>query len=301
MIKRVNFSRRKSLKTLGMLGAAGAITSARPDKAFAGLPTEHAACLAIVGDRYHNPDYIKTALNKTLVKDLGLSIDYLWEDDYLTEDLLKKYKLLLIFRDGVVWPAGYFQKDYPRDDFPRPIGDHDTSEVTDPPLDPMIGYKVPWMTRAQGKFIKSWVKDGGSLWAFHNVSQCSNMNEDFKEVEGAIYAGHPRVRPFWVRVTNSNHPIMKGVNDFLVTDEQHYVEYYKNKKYILAESSYEGDEGVWTDNLGRENAKAPACWAYDYGKGRVCFMAPGHYITVMWNKEYEKMQKNGLLWLLEKK
>ncbi len=27
-------------------------------------------------------------------------------------------------------------------------------------------------------------------------------------------------------------------------------------------------------------------------------MAPGHMITVLWNPEYEKMQKNAVKWLL---
>ena len=33
MIKRVNFSRRKTLKTLGMLGAAGVMSQTRPSRA----------------------------------------------------------------------------------------------------------------------------------------------------------------------------------------------------------------------------------------------------------------------------
>jgi type 1 glutamine amidotransferase len=33
-----------------------------------------------------------------------------------------------------------------------------------------------------------------------------------------------------------------------------------------------------------------AGWAYDYGKGRVCYLAPGHVISALWNPEYEKIQ-----------
>ena len=88
-----DMSRRATLKTMAAIGAAGPVT--------------YAAALAIVGDRYHNPDYIRTALDKTLVKDAGLSIDYLWEDKYFTAELLANYKLLIMFRDGIVWPSGY--------------------------------------------------------------------------------------------------------------------------------------------------------------------------------------------------
>ena len=50
----------------------------------------------------------------------------------------------------------------------------------------------------------------------------------------------------------------------------------------------------FTDNAGRQSNSAESVWAYDYGKGRVCFMAPGHMITVLWNPEYKKMQKNAV-------
>ena len=54
----------------------------------------------------------------------------------------------------------------------------------------------------------------------------------------------------------------------------------------------------YTDQAGRRSNKAESVWAYDYGKGRVCFMAPGHMIAVLWNPEYVKMQKNAARWLL---
>ena len=263
----------------------------------AGIPKEHATALAIVGDRHHNPDYIRTSLDKTLVRDAGLTIDYLWNDEYFTEELLSNYKMLIMFRDGMLHSDGYVFA-YP-DDLPNP-GRGGVDMVSTPPLSqPLSGAAIPWMTREQGKFIKRWVKNGGSLWAFHNNSHCSVMNEDYRDVEGAAYTGHPRVRPFWVRITNHDHPITQGIEDFQVVDEQHYMTYDKDPKFILADSSDEGDDPVYTDNAGRTSSKAPAVWAYDYGEGRVCFMGPGHMISVMWNPEYEKLQKNGLLWLME--
>src|SRR6266567_8711576 len=62
---------------------------------------------ALTGDRYHNIDYVRTGLGKTLVKDLGLSIDFTDELSLLTSSNLKPYKLLIMLRDGMIWPAGY--------------------------------------------------------------------------------------------------------------------------------------------------------------------------------------------------
>jgi len=170
--------------------------------------------------------------------------------------------------------------------------------VSDPPLEQRLGGRgVGWMTAEQGKGIKTWVQEGGSLWAFHNDSEASIHNQDYRDAEGAIYVGHPPIRPFKVHIVNPDHPITKGVKDFVVTDEQHYVVYDKDPKYVLARSINENGLD-YTDNAGRRSNTAESVWAYDYGKGRVCFMAPGHAITVMWNPEYEKMQKNAVKWLL---
>jgi len=79
---------------------------------------------------------------------------------------------------------------------------------------------------------------------------------------GAVTEDHPPIRKFKVRVLNREHPITRGVNDFVVTDEQHFVRYEKDPKYLLLES--ENEDGLGWKNLGTKSA---AGWAYDYGKG----------------------------------
>jgi type 1 glutamine amidotransferase len=79
----------------------------------------------------------------------------------------------------------------------------------------------------------------------------------------------------------------------VVTDEQHFVKYEKEPKYVLMESVNE-DGLTWRD----AGTSSVAGWAYDYGKGRVCYLAPGHVITALWNAEFEKIQRNAVRWLL---
>lgn len=118
-------------------------------------------------------------------------------------------------------------------------------------------------------------------------------NPDFRHVLGAAYTGHPPIRTFKVRITNRQHPITQGVNDFIITDEQHYMDYDKDRKFIFMETVNE--EGL--DYQGK-GPVAPGGWAYDYGKGRVVYLSPGHLLTVLWNPEYIKLQKNAVRWLL---
>jgi type 1 glutamine amidotransferase len=266
--------------------AAIGLTARGPLTASASKATAFALC----GDESHNSDYIRAALTSTLVEDARLSIDFTDEEKLLTAENLRNYRILIMFRDGLRFPHGYYQAMY--------WTGKPSDIVSVPPIEKKIGDKrVAWMTPEQGKAIKAWVQEGGSLWAFHNNSQASIMNQDYRDVEGAIYTGHPPIRPYKVHIVNRDHPITRGVNDFVVTDEQHYVTYDKDPKYVLARSINENGLD-YTDSAGRKSNTSESVWAYDYGKGRVCFMAPGHMIAVLWNPEYVKMQKNAAKWLL---
>lgn len=258
--------------------------------------TTKATAFAVVGDRYHNSDYIRAALGKILVREAGLSIDFTDEVSLLSAETLKGYHMLIVFRDGMVWPNGYGGKG----SYPGHIPGTGSETISVPPLPEAEAKPQWWMKPPQGKAVKQFVEDGGSAFFYHNSSNISLSNEDFRDVEGAIYTGHPPVRPFKVRIVNKNHPITKGVNDFIVTDEQHYVIYDKDASYVFMES--ENVDGLsYTGSMGDQGPSCEAGWAYDYGRGRVCFMAPGHMISVLWNTEYVKLQKNAIRWLLKVK
>ncbi len=240
----------------------------------------------MTGDESHNSDVYRTALQATLVQDAGIPIDFTDEEKLITYENLQHYKILILFRNGTRHPGGYNNLD------------RDVKIVSVPPLQRKLDRTfVATITDDQCKDIKRWVQEGGSLWAWHNNSRLSLMRRDYRDVQGATIIGHPPVRPFKVKILNHDHPITKGVNDFVVTDEQHFLVYEKDPKHVLAVSVNE-DGLTYNDRDGKQNTTCEAVWAYDYGKGRVCFMAPGHAMTSLWNPEFEKMQKNAVKWLL---
>ena len=248
-----------------------------------------ATTFALVGDRYHNIDYIRTALGKTIVRDLGVSVDFTDELSLVDARNLNDYKLLIVFRDGMIWPNGY------SDDGAGQAGGGLRGIVSDPPLPHWDGNEVYWMSTGQGRAIKEFVENGGGALFYHNTPYISLRNADFRDVLGAVTEEHPPLRPFRMQIVNRDHPITTGVNDFVVTDEQHFVKYEKDPKHILLRSVNE-DGKTWR-NLGTTSA---AGWAYDYGKGRICYLAPGHLISALWNPEYVKIQQNAVRWLLKR-
>ena len=266
------------------LAAAAAAGFAGPARA-----QHEPVAFALIGDRYHNSDHYRTAFGKTFVRDMGLAMDLSDEVKLLNPDHLSRYRVLIILRDGMIWPDGHGN---PRSNAGW-WAQAQPEIVSDPPLPKMEPRREGFITPEMGRAVKEFVENGGGALLYHNVTYIAPYNDDFRDVLGAVTRGHPPTRPFKVKIINRNHPITRGVNDFVVTDEQHYMEYQKDPKYLLMESVNE--DRLEYKEFGTTSA---AGWAYDYGKGRVVYLAPGHLISAMWNPEYEKLQRNAMRWLL---
>ncbi len=258
----------------GLIGAAGgALSQTRPGKP---------RVLALVGDRYHNPDYIRTSLDPVF-KDLDIAIDYTIAYDQISAEMLKNYQVFLTFRDGMIWPGGYLGPD---------ASSYYAGNLEDPKTfpDPV---SQPCLTEAQGAAIKDFVQAGGGLYAMHNSSYISLFVKSYRDVMGGVSKAHPPLRPFQVRATQNRHPITEGMKPFMVNDEQHYVQYDFDPGHIILES--ENIDGLTFNGMG---SKAVSGWAHDYGKGRVVFTAVGHNIHALWNPQYVEIQKRSVRWLL---
>ena len=237
--------------------------------------------LALIGDRYHNPDYIRVSLDRVF-KETGVGVDYSISYDRLSRDLLSGYDLFLCFRDGMIWPKGYLGPDAYSYERGLENGTPDARSE-------------PWITEEQGTAVQDFVAAGGGFYALHNSSHISLSSKHYREVMGGAYIGHPALRPFRVRIVNAEHPITRGIDpEFMVTDEQHYVTYDKDPKYVLLES--ENVDGLEYENHGK---KSVAGWAYEHGKGRVVFTAVGHTNHAMWIPAHLEIQKRAVRWLLK--
>jgi hypothetical protein len=276
-------SRRGIIQSAGLVSAATMLGSVP----VFGQSRGGARALALIGDRYHNADYIRLSLNKVF-GELNIPIDYTIDTGADLGALLKNYQLFLILRDGMLWPGGYAGPD-------AYVGyQTDLENKYEWPA----AKSVLWMTETQGQAIKDFVNAGGGFYPMHNSSHISLGCKNYRDVMGGAYIGHPPLRPFEVHVTANAHPITQGMKTFMVNDEQHYVEYDKDPKYVILESENRDDltYEVGERKLGR---KSPAGWAYDYGKGRVVFTAVGHTVHAMWNPQYIEIQKRSIRWLLK--
>ncbi len=288
------YSRRSALRSIGSIGAAFALEKTlSPRRAEA---AENLTALALIGDRWHSYDYIRVSMMRTFVKEEGLSVDFTNNTDLITADNLKKYKLLIMFMDGMTFPNGYTS--------PFHLIPGDLKLVSEPPVEGIDASPVMWIENKEGKpdqgeIIKEFVQNGGGALLYHNTHYNSTVNENFRDMCGALFIGHTRFRPFRMEITNNNHPIAKGVNDFTITEEQHFLIYDKNQDDVFMRSRDIDNNEYNNRKYGNMGTTCQAGWAHDYGKGRVCFMTPGHTIPTMWNPEFAKLQKNAVKWLLK--
>src|SRR5580700_6305039 len=175
-------TRRSAIRTAGKaVVVTGLSRTAPPAFAESVYGKRQVTAFALTGDRYHNIDYLRTALGKTLVKDMGVSVDFTDELSLLTAPNLKE----IMLRDGMVWRNGY-------EGAGRPI-------VSDPPLAKFDPNPVYWMTAEQGKAVKEFVQNGGAALFYHNVTYISPQNQAFRDVLGAVTLEHPPLRPFKVK------------------------------------------------------------------------------------------------------
>jgi len=233
----------------------------------------------LLGDRYHNGDYIRTHFNR-LFSEMNKTYDYSFNYEDLDLTLLKNYKLFIFFRDGLIYPSGYIGPDaYP----------YVTGLMNNPPQP----NASTWVNDDLGVAIQSYVSGGGNLYSYHQNTNVANYSTTYRTVLGGVYVGHPDERPFQVQVVNRSHPITQGVNDFMVTDEQHFPQFDLDPSYMLL-------RGVNLDGLTYEGrgTTSVAGWAYTYGGGRVVHSAPGHNLDVLWKDDYLTFQKNAIRWLL---
>src|SRR5215510_14539704 len=135
--------------------------------------------LAVIGDRYHSPVYIRDGLAPALIKE-NFPVTFIEDVRSLNAESLREAQVLIILRDGMNWPDGY--------DKPH----------------------LKWMTDAQQKAIWDFVNNGGGFLALHNSQGLYPPGGPYYQLFGGDYGGHPKPYVFTVRVENRDHPITAG-------------------------------------------------------------------------------------------
>jgi len=214
--------------------------------------------LALIGDHYHPPDYIRPALEAAR-KAVGIPMDFLYDVTKLTAATLSRYRLLIVLRDGMNWP------------------------------DPAANRPQWWMTDSQEQAIIAFIRAGGGLLALHNANALMPWTEaenpaPILRVLGSQYDSHGSSREgYRVRVLKRDHPVTRGVADFTATGERHRPRPLADDMVRLLDASGDGETCL-------------AGYVRAEGKGRVAYLAFGHNREVLELPDVQRLLANAAQW-----
>ena len=227
------------------------------------VPKEPVA-LVLIGDRYHPPSYIRPPLESALGK-IGMPVQFIYDVTKLNAAALKNARLLVVLRDGMIWPK--------------------------PTADKPDGEAVWWMTGEQEKAIADFVSNGGGFLALHNATALRRIDAAgslYRDVLGSSYNGHGAGdEKFAVKPIVTDHPVTKGVTEYPAIDERHNPTMHAKDATILLQA-ISGDK---TSVNG---------YVRTFGKGRVCHLANGHNIEMLACPAMQQLIANAANWCCAK-
>jgi len=143
------------------------------------------------------------------------------------------------------------------------------------------------LTPAQEKRLCEFVRNGGGLLAIHAANVMDESNEDYLEMVGTRFITHGPITDFTVNIA-ADHDITQRIDDFKVTDEFYICEKRAKRLQVLAKARWQGEEH-------------PMVYVRSYGKGRVCYIAPGHDERTFSDPLFQRICGKGARWVTKEK
>ncbi|MBF6487416.1 ThuA domain-containing protein [Nocardia otitidiscaviarum] len=171
----------------------------------------------------------------------------------------------------------------------RVFEDYDCRDALDT-ADLLVTYTcaaVP--TEQQGKRLADFVSRGGRWLALHGTNAAIEplgpdadalfaTPRDFGElaaVLGSQFLCHPDIAPYRVVPTEPEHPLLRGIGEFEVTDELYISELHPPLR-VLAHTRFVGDCPGFAEGHTRTDEIRPVLYLKDHGAGMVCYFTLGH-------------------------
>lgn len=149
--------------------------------------------------------------------------------------------------------------------------------------------RAPWfdetVTAVMPNEFRAYIEEGHGFIALHAGNCFSRERQaDMASITGNDFIGHPPQCDITMQMV-SDHPITKGVNDFVVRDEHYCVDVHAQDIDLFMTSTSDSEAGT-----------QKAGYTRTMGKGRFCCLTPGHNYAVLVNPEFQKLLKNALDW-----
>ena len=143
-------------------------------------------------------------------------------------------------------------------------------------------YTLGELKEAQKRGLMNHIASGKGYVTFHSGADSFRGDPDYRALVGGHFTTHPHYRQYHVSITEVNSPITKGIEEFMITDEQYILD-YDPRVTILANALFKGKT-------------MPVMWTKPWGKGRVFYLALGHDPKACEQDMFKKMLVRGAQW-----
>jgi hypothetical protein len=151
------------------------------------------------------------------------------------------------------------------------------------------------ISKEQVQPVLAAVNSGVGIAGCHG-GMCDSFREstEWQFLTGAQWVSHPGNDgvKYSVHITNRDHEITRGIDDFPVSTEQYYLHVDPAVK-ILATTRFPIADGPHVSN---GPVDMPVIFTKTYGKGRVFYNSLGHQVNVLKQSPVAEIMRRGLLW-----
>ncbi len=148
-----------------------------------------------------------------------------------------------------------------------------------------------WGPKTEKAFL-DFVRSGKGFALFHAASASFHTWPEFQQISGATWGkgtGHGAYHAFKVTIADKNHPVTRGMQDFLTTDELWHRMPRHPKAHAICTAFSAKDKGGSGD-------LEPVVICTQLGKGRGFNLVLGHDVKAMQNVGWKTLMLRGTEW-----
>lgn len=148
------------------------------------------------------------------------------------------------------------------------------------------------ITDEQVKGLLNAIESGVGVGGWHGCMGDSFRDSvDFQFMVGGQWVAHPgNIIDYTVQITDHEHEITSGLNDFAMHSEQYYL-HTDPSNQVLATTTFSGEHRSWI-----EGVVMPVVWTRTWGASRVFYCSLGHVAKDFDVPEAKEIVRRGLLW-----
>jgi type 1 glutamine amidotransferase len=148
------------------------------------------------------------------------------------------------------------------------------------------------ITDDQAKGLLTAVQSGVGLAGWHGgMADSFRQNTDYQFMVGGQWVAHPgNIIDYTVQITDADHPITTGLQDFAMHSEQYYM-HVDPSNTVLATTTFSGEHVPWI-----AGTVMPVVWTRQWGQARVAYCSLGHVTRDFDVPEARELVRRCLLW-----